>query len=639
MTDEERLLHLISTNLSLPRTKILKVLERMTSKERIASFTAQFKERQSELRKIPLEVSPLQEGGMYNATVDTGSPINIRALLATVQSRGLLKSKDLTVTECKFRYGRFQTALTFSNKYAMVGNASKPIVSANFKAQDSSGRGVSFDFYKTGKVRFSGSLKPEIVRKFFAQYHPVPGTINVNNRVVTFRILGWKPKTSLINDAFSDPSITGKFENMDVRTKFMSKVVKRKTTKLPPSFLYFKFPDFEAILTTTGTVQIQGTTDYESAYRILKRFFVKLKDNDMMIKGATRAPRAKKAPIVNRNVPAPNVTRRGTTCPVDRRPQPYGFGGACTKTGCYVKPNPQGQACCYIAPKKIDYSRDKVQSLYEKAGIQVPISVQKIFGIATKNKAVEVATTKIPDLKIKGDKIDSRQCLRYTKVALVDIARRLRIAMPLKLTKPILCGLIKNYKKMPADLLANIQKGKKLIGVERQLAAVKIQRAFKKALREKRFAKAAELRKLAKAAEAKAAANARAALEKAKRAAEPALIRPIRRKGPAPAPAQAPAAPAPSNNGPRFFPEMRARRLAAMHRANIYKKLNKMYMQGKYANPENFSYLNQAIVEDYYMNANRMNKLQKAVAVERAQLAAVTRKRPTGPIQTLLNIK
>jgi hypothetical protein len=66
------------------------------------------------------------------------------------------------------------------------------------------------------------------------------------------------------------------------------------------------------------------------------------------------------------------------------------------------------------------------------------------FAEHRKNKAVEVAT-KVPELKIVGDKIDSRQCLRYTKVALVDIARRLRLKLPLKVTKPILCDLIKSH--------------------------------------------------------------------------------------------------------------------------------------------------------------------------------------------------
>ena len=624
MTDEERLLHLVSTDLGIPRVKFMGFLKRLVPEDRIKAYRAQFKERQAERRKQTLEISPLQEGGMYNATVDTGSPINIRALLATVQSKGLLSSKDITVTECKFKYGRFQTAVTFAEGYPMTGDASKPIVSANFKARDVNGRGISFDFHKTGKVRFSGSFDPAAVRSFFAQYHAVTGPIKVNNRVVTFSLKGWKPNVSLIHDAFSDPSVPGHFENLNVRTKYVTKVTKRKTTKLPPSFLYFSFGDFEAILTTTGTVQIQGTTDYDGAYKILKRFFVALKDNVMMAPSSARRVAKKASPpkSVEKGMPAPNVTRRGTTCPVGRRPVPYGFAGVCTATGCYIKPNPQGQPCCYKVPQRLDYSREKVRNLYEKAGIQVPNAVKKLFGITTKDTAVEVAT-KAPELKIEGDKIDSRQCLRYTKVALVDIARRLRLSLPLKVTKPILCQLIKNHKKMPAELLANIRKGKKLVNVRRQLAAAKIQRAFRARVRRalvKKSKPVAAPKVVTKVVAAvvlrpsrrKGAARALSPIKEASpvRAPSPkapvkvsspkapAVLRPVRRKI-VPAPKKMPS-PVKTK-----YPPVVYKKPVRRSRENIYKQLNNMYARGEYANVNNFNYANQNIVEQYYANKTR----------------------------------
>jgi hypothetical protein len=587
MNDEERLLHLVSTNLNIPKGRFRGYLKRLgVSDDRVKAAAATFKERQAVVREKPLVVTPLQEGGMYNATVNTGSPIDIRALLATVQSRGLLSSKDFTITECKFKYGRFQTAVTFSGKYAMAGNASKPIVSANFKAKDPNGRGISFDFHKTGKVRFSGSFDPEKVRRFFAQYHAIPGAIQVNNRVVTFRLTGWKPDVSLIHDAFSEPGLFGRFEGVTVKTKFMTKVTKRKTTKLPPSFLYIQFGDeFEAIVTTTGTVQIQGTTDYQNAYMVLKRFFSSLKNNNFLTSGRTKAAPVRVVPEKKTiNQPAPNVTRRGTTCPLARRPTPYGFTGAC-KANCYVKPNPQGQPCCYVTPKKVEGSRNKVEALYVKAGIKVPDAVRQTFGIAlTKNKAVEVAT-KMPELKLNGNKIDSRQCMRYTKVALVDIARRLRLAVPLKVTKPILCQLIKNYKKMPAELLANIRKGKKLVNVKRQLAAAKIQKAFRARVRR---------------APVKAKSPVRAV---AAPAAPTGALRPTRRRA-APPRAPSPVAYVPPKKvvpGENYYKARQGRT-----RANIYKQLNAMYARGEYADIDNFNYANQAIVEQYYTNKARV---------------------------------
>lgn len=66
------------------------------------------------------------------------------------------------------------------------------------------------------------------------------------------------------------------------------------------------------------------------------------------------------------------------------------------------------------------------------------------MGTETVNRPVNVANTGAGlKIRIQNNKINSRQCLRYTKVALVDIATRLKIALPSKLTKPILCDLIK----------------------------------------------------------------------------------------------------------------------------------------------------------------------------------------------------
>jgi hypothetical protein len=98
-----------------------------------------------------------------------------------------------------------------------------------------------------------------------------------------------------------------------------------------------------------------------------------------------------------------------------------------------------------------------VENAYRKAGVKVPTNVRKLFGIGhnTNNRPVNVANKKVVlNLKLRtnnksGFMINSRQCLRYTKVALVDIAHRLKIPLPSKLTKPVLCALIKEHK--PAE--------------------------------------------------------------------------------------------------------------------------------------------------------------------------------------------
>jgi hypothetical protein len=193
---------------------------------------------------------------------------------------------------------------------------------------------------------------------------------------------------------------------------------------------------------------------------------------------------------------------------------------------------------------------------------------------------------KVPDIKLEGNKIDSRQCLRYTKVALVDIARRLRINLPQKLTKPILCDLIRNHRKMPAALMADIQKGKRLVSTKRQLAATKIQRAFKGLLARRR-------------------ARARASSSSSSRSLNygmPRVFIPINRNNRNLA----------ARKIQKAFREKRAqlkvkskKKKYAKHVKNIINRVKNMQRRGENVNVFKFNYGNQGIVENYLMSAAR----------------------------------
>jgi len=161
--------------------------------------------------------------------------------------------------------------------------------------------------------------------------------------------------------------------------------------------------------------------------------------------------RIKKQKVLNKNAPAPNVSRRGTSCPVGRRPDPYSMQGRCPKEGCYVKPNPQGQPCCYKIPKNTRYSERKVANAFNRANVRVPNRVRNVFNIGhnTNNKLNNTSHANAKNITVRVDPksglmIGTRQCKRYTKVALVDIARRLGITVNAAATKEKLCGLISN---------------------------------------------------------------------------------------------------------------------------------------------------------------------------------------------------
>jgi len=470
--DVQALLHIISTKepLGLPRLKFLEYLRKKIGKnEADARVTAYKKDyfgpRQTFLKGIDLQFSPLSTG-LYNAVVDFGSPISIREILDTVKNIGLVDDDGIKVTECTVRYGKFKTAVKYTSEYGLIGNETKPFVSADFQVKVTSGgetKGASFSFYKSGKIRFSGSYsdeeQPRKLLNFFSKhYFKVPARIPIvlNNVTAEFRV-GFPLKTSLIHDIFSEKDLSFFKRDYKVIAKYETKKSK---------FLYITFTrddeKFSIIISGSGVIQIQGTTEIKESFRLIKEFFEALKDNDFMIvpvSGAQNSilvkPKNTKAARRFDSLPAPNITRRGTTCPVNRRPNPYSYSGVCTIPGCYIKPNPQGQPCCYTVPKSLEYSRNKVANSYNKAGVRVPNAVRTLFGIGlnTNNKPVNVSN-KSPNVRTyinnkSGFKINSRQCLRYTKVALVDMARRLHITLPTKLTKPILCDLIKEASKLP----------------------------------------------------------------------------------------------------------------------------------------------------------------------------------------------
>ncbi len=128
---------------------------------------------------------------------------------------------------------------------------------------------------------------------------------------------------------------------------------------------------------------------------------------------------------------APNIQKRSTTCPKDRRPDPYSFGGAPIGPDYYIGVNPQGLPCCYKIPKKTAYLRAKIIERFNELGIRIPESTKRAFAIQINNssKPVNVSNKEPLDIPIFMDKgilkIGTRQAKRWPLVKLVDIAQKL----------------------------------------------------------------------------------------------------------------------------------------------------------------------------------------------------------------------
>ena len=226
-------------------------------------------------------------------------------------------------------------------------------------------------------------------------------------------------------------------------------------------------------ITNNGVIQVsfKNNADKAEVKRVINKVQAIRRSLAKYFGGAVVAPTIKsKAATRATGAPAPNVSRRGTSCPKDKRPTPYSFAGKCP-TGTYMRPNPQKQPCCYKIPKQKGYYKARIQDVYRDAGVRMPNSVADIFGlnknttgrgINLANKNLNNAITKTVAAvrqangtmkNVQTIKIGSRQCLRFSKQQIMDFVLRTGYAAP---------GLTKKSKQELCDILANLVKNKNI---------------------------------------------------------------------------------------------------------------------------------------------------------------------------------
>jgi len=430
--------------------------------------------------------------GMFNATLDTGELVNLNDIRQTVKTIGFVQKSvaGITIKPVKFEmgYGKFKKIYTYTQEYGSKNiNNSKTPTYVQFLLKIKKGdkiQGASFNIYHTGRVRFSGGYlegdKEEakaLVRFISENYFPInlrlPITINNNTIEIklgsSVRVLGIYTLLDVARRQakFNGYTLTSTFE--PEKHKFITK--QRKNSP----FLYISFkksPEdkFGLVVSRSGTVIVEGVSDVAQTWLVVRKFFDALKESGLLENPPARKKNltithkpSKLARRLNMK-PAPEITRRGTSCPKKRRPDPYSFQGKCLGKNYYTRPNPQGQPCCYKKPKSIQYIRNRLENRYNRANVRVPNAVRRTFGFGgnTNRKANNVGRSSLDNLVITFDKkvgknkrnpvglkIGSRQCSRYSKVALVDIAHRKGIELPKKVTKPILCEILAKFAQSP----------------------------------------------------------------------------------------------------------------------------------------------------------------------------------------------
>jgi hypothetical protein len=472
---------------SAPENSVL--LNKIETGKRIEKFrTDKFLPRQEDLKKMPLEFSKLNYG-MFNATVDLGTAVNIPALFQAIVQRGLVDTQSVKCLKVSTIYGKFAKATEITNEYGLRELKKvdpKKLTGVEFILR-SKGQGASLTVFNTGRIRFSGGYHdgsdrdPARILGFIsANYFSIPGNIKpkINNNTTGFEMnMGIdRVGIAILFDRSRGRGQT-RFGKYTVISSFppLTDYGGRKKPPGKTEFLYLAVTDdnkkeFTLVCSRVGTVMIEGTSQIAESYALAKKLFEGFKNIDLLLPGKgqnirnNRGPR-KNSKIVRRanNKPAPDITRRGATCPSGKRPDPYSFQGKCPP-GYYVRPNPQGQPCCYKIPKKLGYIKNKVATRYLKAGVRVPDNVRRLFNIRNDPLLPNNVTGQAPNIQTfvnnkSGFMIDSRQCKRYTKVGLVDIAKRLGIQVPRVITKPKLCDMIKQATNPERRAPGNVREG------------------------------------------------------------------------------------------------------------------------------------------------------------------------------------
>jgi TATA-box binding protein (TBP) (component of TFIID and TFIIIB) len=456
--------------------------------------------------------------GMYNAVMDVGQTTSIANIRDSVKEKGLvekeiggLKFKPVKVTA---RYGRFKPTFVYTREYGAKNlNTNVPnsrLSALEFLIKISKGnkvQGASFTIFNSGRIRFSAgyidgnSNEPALLARYISEnYFPIPrGTDIVVNNITSEIKLGATVDVGLLYSLLDVGKDLAKFDDYSIsvtfepeRNRFIAKQ-KKNSPFLYVSFAKDKKEKFTLLIAQNGSIMLEGVENMREISRVVRRFINVLKETGILKAGNNRknitiSPKPSKLARRADNKPAPEVTRRGTTCPPNRRPVPYSFQGKCPKgPNYYVRPNPQGQPCCYKKPKSSDYIVNKLEARYKRANVKVPNSVRKAFGIGknTDNKANNVGKSAPTNLRFYyndtigknkknpvGFKIGSRQCSRYSKVALIDIATRLGMGLPSKVSKPRLCELIAEHVKAKGLNTTNKVSGNRAVNVGKNLPVV-----------------------------------------------------------------------------------------------------------------------------------------------------------------------
>lgn len=397
---------------------------------------------------IELSFSKLNPG-MFNATVNKEFPregelIDLKKILMRTPTPKTPIGEGLYIDtrEIIGRYGAMQEGFSHTREYGKRGNINRKFFTVQFKiivSNDNESKGATVNFYKNGKIRFSGGFigtniagQPELIRRFIVKTY--------------------SEKEAFLYNPFEYNNLSGQFR-INGNFKNFSSIASQKqrvyasvgVTKLNfepelSPFMYVHYKGHKYIFSQTGNVQISGAPSpadmlmaYNDGIELVK---VMNTEGDVVVTGEV-----------------PKKLTKGARVPQKRGPK--------KKTGLRVAvPKKTRNNVLNIQINGIQcmrFSKPQLVDFAKKLGV-VGITqstkkediCKKINRVMNKNTATFKNTNKKKDVKLSGSNknftVGKSKCMNYDKTELLRVANILNIKLDEKETKATLCKKIEKVR-------------------------------------------------------------------------------------------------------------------------------------------------------------------------------------------------
>ena len=432
-----------------------------------------------------VEVSKLNPG-MFNATVnkDFGKQprldINKILMKRPITKTSIGEGLYIDTEEIKGLYGQFKTGFSHTRASGPKGGLNKNFFSAQLMLKISNStetKGATVNFYRNGKIRFSGGFigenivkQPELIRKYIVDTYTdkesfLFNPFEYNNLSGQFRINGTFRNLSTIASNFRKYGMTEVSYEPEITP-----------------FLYAYFGDTKFIITTSGNIQISGAkspSDMLNAYNIGQKFVERL-DADGQIQvtgefaeGAKKKskpkakpgpkpkakPKAKPGPKPKPKTPSPKPkSKTPSPKPKSKTPSPKPKSKTPSPKPKSKTPltNNQLNALKIVGKKCERLKKPELVNLARKMGVvDFRTKVQNGTRASTKKEICDriKAKTSVPTFKNnnknitltganKTFKVGKILCINLKKPELLRVARILKIPLNASETKVSLCKKI-----------------------------------------------------------------------------------------------------------------------------------------------------------------------------------------------------